>query len=218
MPGFPSDGSGIPIANSALTDVGTRLISAYSDTSKECVLVKQNWDTYRKAVLRDGVWKFAKNTVSLTADNGYTAPFGFTTRYPLPADYVRLIAFNEFIANSDGGEPPYRIMGGYIHTNMSYCNIVYLNDVTDVKAFDPLFAEAFSAYIAWKLCNTLTGSPGGADALAKNYREALKKARFTNAVEDPSPIFDSDVWLQSRVGGPSNFRDPPFSEGSLLFP
>ncbi len=101
---------------------------------------------------------------------------------------------------------------------MSYCNIVYLADITDVSKYDPLFAEAFSAYIAWKLCNTLTGSPGGSDALKKNYKEALQRARFTNAVEDPSPELDIDVWLQSRVGGPSNFRDPPFSEGSALFP
>ena len=209
----------LPIANSALTLVGTRLISAVSDTSKECTLVKTNWDTFRRAVLRDGLWKFAKQPVVLTKDSGYSPTVGYPNRYALPDDFIRLVEFNELKGNSDGGDAPYRVMGGYVYTYMSYGNLIYIQDTIDCTMFDPLFCEALSAYIAAKLCNTLTGSPGGADALEKAYKVALQKARFVGATEDPSVKLDVDVWLQSRVGSPSIFRDPNFaSETTPTFP
>ena len=211
--------AGIPIANRALTLVGTRLISTVNDSSKECTLVKTNWDTYRKAVLRDGLWKFAKQDIKLNKDPNFTTQFRYSVRYALPADFIRLVAFNDLKGNADGGDAPYQVMNGFIYTDMSYANLTYVADITDVTVYDPLFSEAFSTYIAAKLCNTLTGSPGGAEQLEKAYKVALQKARFVGSTEDPSEQFDSDVWLQSRVGGPSIFRDPPFtSETTPTFP
>lgn len=196
----------LPIANSALTLVGTRLISAITDASKECSLVKTNWDSYRRACLRLGLWKFAKEIVQLTVDTNYTAKFGFTNRYALPADFLRLVEFNDAKGNSDGTDAPYRVISGYIYTNMSYANLVYIADVTDVTQYDPLFCEALSAYIYTKLCKSLTA----AEADPKVMKTAMQEARFAGSTEDPSMQLDIDVWLQSRVGGPTLFRDPPF--------
>lgn len=201
----------LPIANSALTLVGTRLLSDTTDASKECTLITQNWDTYRRAVLRDGLWKFAKEVGSLEKDSTFHATFGFTTRYALPDDFLRLVVFNDKIANSEGGDPAYGMMHGYIYTDMSYANLVYISDVEDVKIFDPLFCEAFSAYIAANICNSITGSPNQAVELAKVYKTAMQKARFVDSVGDPSATLDMDVWLQARVGGPSISRDPQFA-------
>jgi len=33
----------------------------------------------------------------------------------LPADFVRLVSFNDLKGNSDGGQPPYQVRAGYIH-------------------------------------------------------------------------------------------------------
>jgi len=204
----------IPIANSALTLVGTRLISSIADASKECTLIKTNWDTYRRAILRDGLWKFAKQIVVLQPDQNYQRVFGYQQRYPLPTDFIRLVEFNGQSANIDSPEAPWRVMTGFIYANMSYANLVYICDVTDVTQYDPLFCEAFAAYIAAKLCNTLTGSPNSAAALEQAYKVALQKARFAGSTEDPSVPLDADIWLQSRFGGPSLFRDPPFVQES----
>ena len=181
--------------------------------------MRTNWDTYRRAILRDGLWKCAKEMIVLAIDSTFTPQFGYTHRYALPVDFIRLVSFNDLKGNADGGEAPYKLMGGYIYTCMSYANLTYIADVTDTTQFDPLFCEAFSAYIAAKLCNTLTGSPGGAAELEKAYKVAMQKARFAGATEDPSEQLDVDVWLQSRVGGPTLFRDPPFpSETTPTFP
>jgi len=204
--GFPSDGSGIPIANSALILVGTRLISAATDSSKECKLVSTNWDTYRRAALREGLWKFAKEQVQLVADPDYAPITGFSIRYPLPADYLRLVSFNDVKGDADGSGAPYRVMGDFIYSNMSYANIIYISDVTDVSMFDPLFCEYLSAYIYDKLCKTLTGAAPDPKILMK----AKRIAAYVDSVEDPSMQLDIDVWLQSRVGGPMLHRDPPF--------
>lgn len=229
----------IPVANSALTLVGTRLISAVTDASKECALLKANWDTYRRAVLRDGIWKFAKQYVCLKADSNYAPqssaiPAGsnantsgvqispsnaYQYRYPLPLDFIRLVNFNDFKGDSDGSDAPYRVMGGFIYTNMGYANLTYVSDVKETQAtivlWDPLFCEALSAYIYDKLCKTLTG----AAADPKVYKDAMQKARFVDSVEDPSVQLDVDVWLQSRVGSQSLFRDPQFQfDPNLDFP
>jgi hypothetical protein len=213
--GFPADGSGIPIANSALTLVGTRLISTVSDASKECLLVKTNWNTYRRALLRMGIWKFAKEYVQLASDQTFNPQYGYKTRFPLPDDFIRLVSFNELKGNSDGDGAPYRIMNGFIYTYMSYGNLTYIPDVADVSQYDPLFCEAFSALIYDKLCHALTGT----DADPKKFKKAIQDARFVGSVEDPSEQLDVDVWLQSRVGNGGLFRDPQFAQDpNLDFP
>ena len=206
----PNDDTWLPIANSALTIVGTRLLSAPSDASKECVLVKQNWDNCRKSTLRDGLWKFAKETAQLTKDATYQAKFGFTTRFPLPDNFVRMVDFNNLKGNADDSGVPFRIMSGFIYTNMSYANLIYICDVNTVSLFDPLFSDALAAALYLKLCKSLTGS----DPDPKVYKDALQRARFVDSTEDPSTQFDIDVWLQSRFGGPTMYRDPQFAAQS----
>lgn len=215
----PNDNTWLPIANSALTLVGTRLIATPQDTSKECVLVMTNWDTYRRAILRDGIWTFAKQYTALAADPNFAPSQGYTTRFPLPTDFIRLVDFNDIKGNSDGTGAPYRVMAGFIYTNMSYGNLTYICDAKVIAFYDPLFCEAFSAYIAAKLANTLTGSPALAEDAEKMYKVAMQKARFVGSVEDPSVQLDVDIWLQSRVGVPTLFRDPQFgTDPTLDFP
>lgn len=186
--------------------VGTRLISTTSDQSKEFMLVTTNWDICRKTLLRSGIWKFAKNIKQLVADSTYQAAFGFNNRFALPTDYVRLVNFNDLKGNSDGPDVPYRVMAGYIYTFMSYANLEYIFDNTDISTYDPMFCECLSAMLYQKICKSITGT----DADPKVLKEFMQKARYTDSVEDPSPQLDIDVWMQARVGGPTLFRDPQF--------
>lgn len=212
---MPLDANAIPIANSALTLVGTRLISAITDASKECAIIKANWDQWRRGALRDGLWKFAKERALLTADAGFTnPPFGYNVRYPLPTDFIRLVAFNNVRGNDDGGDPPFKVMNGYVYTCMSYGQLEYIADVTDTRQWDPLFCEAFSAYIYEKVCKNLTGG----DPDVRAFATAMRKAKFAGATEDPSEQLDIDVWMQARVGIPTIARDPNFETGAPLFP
>lgn len=211
---MPFAANDIPIANSALTLVGTRFISAITDTSKECLLITTNWDQSRKSVLRDGLWKFAKERVNLAADDDFTAQFGYSERYALPDDFIRLVSFNNGRGNQDGGDPAYKEMNGYIYTDMSYAQLEYISDVSDSRKWDPLFTDAFSAHLYGKTCKSLTGG----DPDARVYAMALRKAKFSNATEDPSEVLDIDVWMQARVGIPTISRDPQFEQGGPLFP
>ena len=203
----PNNTLWLPIANSALTMVGTRLLSTVSDQSKEALLINTNWDTCRRNVLRDGLWKFAKNQVTLTVDGTFYPAFGFNNRYALPADFIRLVGFNDLKGNSDGSEAPYRVMAGYIYTFMSYANLTYIYDCQDITKYDPMFCECLAAALYTKVCKSLTGT----DADPKAYAMMMQKARFTDSVEDPSVQLDIDVWLQSRFGGPTLYRDPKFN-------
>lgn len=233
------DSTCLPIANSALTLVGTRILSSVNDNTKERILIQTNWDTYRQAVLRDGRWKCAKKPVALSLDTTYVAPFGYANRYQLPADFLRVVWINgqdaslsdeaslpwriewgDIPANAvSPGVPPSDFQGRFVYTDMSYLYLKYIFNLTDVTQYDPLLVEAFAAYIASKICFHINNSESQRAELEKQYAVARQKAAFVDSSEDPSEEFDADVWLRSRMGMPGFPRDPStisFPSGGAL--
>jgi hypothetical protein len=81
------DATGVAIANSALTMVGTRLLTAFNDTSKEALLISQNWDVCRQAALRAGFWRFATKRIifSATAITNIVAGSGNVIKITAPS-------------------------------------------------------------------------------------------------------------------------------------
>jgi hypothetical protein len=213
------DSTCVGVANSALTLVGSRLLVAYNDASKEQKLISTNWDIYRKAVLRDAFWKFATKRAVLTQDTNYSGVFGYSNKFYLPTDFIRLRAINDTdMAMSPDVAPPYRIEnslladgttpGNALLTDMAYANVRYIYDCSTVPLFDPLFVQAFAAYIASQICFSLTASESERTNLEAMYQKARRKAMFVDSAEDPSEVMDNDIWLASRVGAGGFVRDP----------
>lgn len=179
-----------------------------------------NWTTCRRAVLRDGLWKFAKKYLSMTADTTYTANSKWQYRFQLPQDFIRLVSLNNQAGNFGGDEQdiPYRVEGSFIYTNMSYANLVYIYDIKNYDSYEPLFDEALASYVAAKICFNLTASESQRESLMKVYKEQMQKARFVDSVEDPSVQLDSDIWGPARLGVSGLFRDPPFAQAGPINP
>jgi Ubiquitin-activating enzyme E1 FCCH domain len=273
----------LEICNSGLTMLGTRTLASMSDTSKESKLLNMHWDTVRLAVLRGGLWNFAKNRVQLTtvnitncANNGSglirvttatahnlvtgnyvsieqvmgtseanvsnnlvtkidannfdiqgstfsnvyisggicaRAPaFGFKWMFALPGDYVRLVMLSDTDENPIGVENPWQIEGGYLLTNMGTVNMRYLYDAwlttSSFAGFDPLFAEALAAALAIKIAYAITAAESRVNAIHEQLKNFMQQAKYANTTDNPSPEFDDDVWLRSRLGVPGWVRDP----------
>ena len=213
-----SDDISLPIANNALTLVGSRLLVSENDTSKECNLVTVNWTTCRRAVLRDGLWKFAKQYLQMAADSTYVANSRWQYRFQLTQDFLRLVSFNDMAGNFGGDQQniPWRVEGFYIYTNMSYANLIYIWDIKNYDSYEPLFDEALATYVAAKICFSLTASESQRETLMKLYEKQMQKARFVDSVEDPSVELDADVWGPARLGVSGLFCDPPFPQGGPI--
>jgi hypothetical protein len=59
----------------------------------------------------------------------------------------------------------------------------FVADVTDVRLFDPCFAEGLAARIGYELCESLTQSTTKKQTIASEYTKFMGEARLTNAIE-----------------------------------
>ncbi len=197
----------VEICNSALSIIGTRKIVALSDPSPEGRECNANYDSCRKAVLRDFPWNFATLRAVLSTIDGTAPAFGFTNRFALPTGFLRVhTVFDQSGCAMDPGT--YRVESGFILTDEDVLWLKYVCDFSTTTAFDPLFDEALAAKIAAKIAYKITSS----DAVAKRcegfYLDALRKAKFTDSVEDSTEQIDGDVWIRARQGRGDFVRDP----------
>lgn len=195
--------SNIDVINAALDYLGTQTISTITDTSKEARCAARHWDISRQSVLRMHPWNFAIARATLNAPNTVLpAPnFGFANRHYLPLDYLRMI-------NLDA-EDDWRIEGRTIVSDSTSLELRYVFDNKEVDDYDPIFFDALSLYLAWKMCMTINQSSTGKEQLWKDFKGVLAKATMIDSSEDPFQSVDIDVWMRSRVGPSQGFvRDP----------
>lgn len=197
----------VEIANSALTIVGSGKIVALSDPSIEGRECNANYDSSRKAVLRDYPWNFASKRVVLSTPDATAPLFGYARRFPLPADFIRV--HTTFDASGVRMAPDsYAIEEAFIITDEPTIWLKYVFNITDTTKFDALFDQALAAYLAHKISYKLSGSESSRAAIKMIYKEAIQAAKFVDTVEEPSQIIDSDEWIRARQGRGSFVRDP----------
>jgi hypothetical protein len=194
------------LCNLALAEIGdSYTITDINETSNQAAVCRLFFDPTRDAMLRAHQWNFARALSDLSALS--TDPvFGWDYQFPLPSDFIRLVEFNGLDAWTT--EDDFQIANGpsgglVLLTDEDEASIVYIKRVTDANLFDPLFVEAFTLKLAARICTKLTKDDAIKDRLTKEAKEALGRARQTDANESrPRRIGqhrDSDLAM-SRYG------------------
>ena len=80
----------IDLVNRALALLGVEAITSLSDTSKPAATASVLFDDTRAAVFRAHPWNCLIKRVSLAQD-AVAPAYGYTYKYALPADYLRII-------------------------------------------------------------------------------------------------------------------------------
>jgi len=133
--------------------------------------------------------------------------FGWLYRYPLPSDCLRMLYIR---TNGDfEGQPvKHEIEKGYILTDQAaplYTR--YIQQFTDASRFDPLFKEALSAKLAFKMAHWLTGKAAMVATVKSLYDDAIKRAKRANAFESSQERpFDDEVINARYDGATDTFR------------
>lgn len=154
---------------------------------------QRNFDAVLDGVLRDHPWNFAITRASIAVDG--TAPdFGWTYRYALPTDCVRLLQIRSG-GYLNGAPVEHEIEGEYILTNApTPLKIRYIKTMSDPSKWDALFVEAMAAALALKMSHWLTGKTSYVQMAKALYDEALAKAKRVDGMEGtPEAIYADDV-------------------------
>lgn len=185
----------VDICNRGLQKLGASRIVSLSESSVAARACNVAYEALRDAELCAHPWNFAIERAQLAADA--TEPdWGRANSFQVPTDFLRLAPdYPELNLNSKD----WQLEGRKIITNDdSPLNVRYVKKVTDPNTMDPLFREALSCRIALELCEELTQSNEKKAALKDDYKDAIREARRTNAIQNIPAKAADDEWITVR--------------------
>ena len=145
----------------------------------------------RDRVLRMHPWNFAVKRTNLAAHE--TAPdWGFTAKFPLPSDFLRLLEVRDLST----GE--FQLENGFIHANATVLYIRYIASITDPNVYDALFIDTVATRLAAELAEPLTQSTTKKKALLEEYDVFIDDAKRADAQENPPVVYEEDEWIKVR--------------------
>ena len=181
----------VDLCNSALDKAGHSAITSLEDNTKAARLCLRNWPLVRDRVLRMHPWNFAVKRTNLAAHE--TAPdWGFTAKFPLPSDFLRLLEVRDLST----GE--FQLENGFIHANATVLYIRYIASITDPNVYDALFIDTVATRLAAELAEPLTQSTTKKKALLEEYDVFIDDAKRANAQENPPVVYEEDDWISVR--------------------
>jgi hypothetical protein len=148
-------------------------------------LLNRWYDQSRKKILREHPWNFAIKRELLAASS--TAPeFGYSTAFPLPSDFVRLVALED----GNGGaftQDDYALEDGNVllSTDATSLRMVYIYNITNVTQFDPMFIDLLALEIALSVAYKITTSNTNVERLASLHKQRGALARAIDGQERP---------------------------------
>jgi len=153
------------------------------------------WVSVRDKVLARGRWNSCIKRVVLDTPDGTAPVFGFAYRYPLPADYLRVLEVG------DGAfQPTYRIEADFIATDAAEIPLRYIFKQTDVTKYEEALTEALIYAVAARLAYRVTGSVSKSDEIAAMAQKALIEAIAIDGAEEDGESLGDSPFLEARFG------------------
>lgn len=179
--------SEVTICNRALTRVGEARITSLDDQTAAARLCKEIYPQVRDEELQSHPWNFARRRATLVA-LAQAPAFGWSAQYPLPDDYLRLLALNgvevdqlseEFEVEGYGDSDQVVLL-----CDADSAKIVYIKKVTDTSKFPPLFKKALSLSLAAEIATRIKDSQSLVESIiAERERISMPRARVVDARE-----------------------------------
>jgi|TARA_R100000482_G_scaffold49096_3_gene17354 hypothetical protein len=196
--------SAVDISNAALNTLGATNIISLTEDSKAGRLINQRYELVRDAVFRSHNWNSLIKRSELSQDSVAPA-FGYTFKYPLPGDCLRVLEFSngtlmypqDNMTDNTGG-PVYVIEGRDLLTDEGTVFIKYIARIEDPNLYDTLLVDTIAARLAFEICYAITGSNAMIATTKALYDEKIKEARFVDATEGAAAKFEASDLIESR--------------------
>lgn len=187
------------ICNLALDILKEAPITSIEDPRATARWFKRNFPTARDAALSVADWNFAMDRALLPADA--IAPiFGWEKSYTLPGTCIRLSAIT-YEGHDEGRNVRHRVERGRILTNET--GPLPIRFVSRTEAYDsyhPLFVEALSARMAFRMAHWMTGKTSYQEVAAGILKQAMSDAWLADAIEGDIPRPADNDWVDARSG------------------
>jgi hypothetical protein len=185
----------LDLINLALADVQEQPLIALTERRKAASLAVPSYRTERRALLRRGRWQFALRRAVL-APEVTTPAFGFAYQHLLPADFVAVVGAypdaGSARINLTGASIVYRIENGRLLTDQNVVYLLYVSDVEDPAAFDPLFSKTLVSLLAARFALSLKNDDERSDMLRKRAADEFVAARRAGAIEQSAEQMDTE--------------------------
>lgn len=204
--------SSTDICNLALDLLSAGTISDVENPSSATEEFMARWyEQTRRRLLREHPWNFATRRAVLAAD-ATAPPFGYTTQFSVPADFIRLLYVvqnssvdAEIPANSDY----YKLEGGKILTSGEITDngalrIKYIYDMKSVSAFDPMFIEVLAYDLAIAIAFKVKEGNTDLQRVAELRKQRAQIARAIDGQESPPIKVERVRALMARRSGSSH--------------
>lgn len=187
--------SNVLICNMAMQKLGQARIVTLTEDTRQGRSCNACFEFLRDVELSAHNWNFAIKRGTL-APSATDPEFDFEYAFPVPNDYLRLIPparhALDWTIESVADAP-------HILTNDGdTLEIRYVARITDPTKFHMLFAEALACKIADHVCEEMTQSNTKRTQINQDYKDAIARAKRTNAFEQTVPEEPEDPWLAAR--------------------
>lgn len=182
--------SSIEICNDALVMLSQEPVMALDDTTKASRLCKQRYESVRDALLRSYPWNFAMKREVLVQEATPPA-FGFTFRYTLPTDCVRVVDINN-------RQFTWQVEGRSVLTNENYAHLRYIRKVEDANEMDAMFRECLVLKLAADMAISLTSNIDLRSIYEQLFDNKIRLAYNASAIESTPPEIIEGDWIISR--------------------
>lgn len=122
---------------------------------------------------------------------GLPPAFGFSMKFPLPTDYLRVV-------NLDDSSIKYKIEGGYLLCDDASVKMLYIAKITDTTKYEPMFDHLLGVMLAHELSYSLVQSASLKLALAQEVQILLRDVRSADAQEGTPDDFEFNTWTEAR--------------------
>lgn len=206
--------SQVEIVNNALVEIGEATITSIDQSTRAARAAKRVWENIRREMLTRYRWNFAKKRAVLAPDVA-TPVMGYTNQFTVPDDFLALIGVydsSEDQRQLTTTRQAYASEGNKILWDGTALYIFYIANITDTGSFDPLFESALIYKLALRLAYDLSTGTGRLKDLEGFFTEAIKAAKFSNAIQNTPEVIQASDWVDSRFYGTTG----PWRAGPIL--
>lgn len=194
------------ICNLSLSDLGSKRINDFSDTTEnttQAILCRLHYEPVRDATAMLHRWRFNSGRETLSRDA--TDPdFEWGAQFILPNDYLSMRSVYEG-RFSDENVRSYDLEGDRLLTNETTMEIRYIKKVTDVTKFAPLFVQLLVLQLDLKLVMPLTQDVKLKQTIKEDIRILMPDVlAFAGQEINTAGRLESSTWNDGRFSG----RDP----------
>lgn len=196
----------------ALRILGERKLSSLTEGREARRVLDDIWDTgIRDRCLIAGLWNFATRTVRIEYDPDIEPDFGFQRAFSKPTDWLRTSAIS---SDEYFNEPlnQYSDEQGYWFADYDTIYVKYISNDEDygydLGIWPVNFANYVEAEMAFEAAERITQNSTKKKEIMFIRDERFKKARNTDAMNQPTEFPPQGNWSRARMGFGTLIRRP----------